>query len=69
MGVAEDVNFKSNEQRRQQAQRHVPPIFIHEKPTATPRTLPGPQILGELISRMGGAGVYSGPDQVVNIAV
>lgn len=69
VGAAEGVNFKSNEQRRQQAQRRVAPIFIHEKHMAMHRTLPGPEILGELISRMGGAGVYSGPGQVVNITV
>ena len=70
LGAVEDVNFTANEQRRQQSQRRVaPPIFVNEKPTATPRTMPGPQILGELINRMGGAGVYSGPGQVVNIVL
>ena len=29
----------------------------------------GPQILAELIKRMGGAGIYSGPGRVFNIAV
>ncbi len=69
LGAVEDVIFTANEQRRQQSQRRVAPIFVNEKPTATPRTLPGPQILGELINRMGGAGFYSGPGQVVNITV
>lgn len=67
--VIEGVSATANEQRRQHAQRRMNQVFADSKPTQAPRRMATPEILGELIIRMGGAGVYSGPGRLVNIAV
>ena len=81
LAVVEDVSFAAHEQQRQQAKRRVNthanllnvvvnPIFSNEMRSASSKSMPGSQqLLGELINRMGGAGVYSGPSQFINIVV
>ncbi len=66
----EQVNFTGDDQRRQHGQALKPERISSEKNQDVPRTMVGSaDILGELINRMGGTGVYSGPGKVLSISV
>ena len=63
------ADFMGTEHQNRQGQWRLQQIFDTTDFTPTVKRFPGPQILGELIVRMGGAGVYSGPGRMVNVAV
>ena len=67
VAAVKNVNFSADEQRRQQEQKIHSQIFTNG--ASASGNMSTAQILGELINRMGGAGIYSGPGQLVNIAV
>ncbi len=61
--------FTVNEQGRQQESGIDRQIFSGNNSSSDSRHLPRARILAELINRMGGSGIYSGPGRVLNIAV
>jgi hypothetical protein len=63
------ADFMGTEHQNRQGQWRLQQIFDTTDFTPTVKRFPGPQILGELIVRMGGAGVYSGPGRMGNVAV
>ena len=67
VAAVKNVNVSADEQRRQQEQKIHSQIFTND--ASASRNTPTAQILGEMINRMGGTGIYSGPGQRVNIAV
>ena len=57
------------ESRKQQGQqKQATPFLPGRILDPSPRTMPGPQILTALIERMGGAGVNSGPGQLIRLS-
>ena len=67
--TVEHVNAAVGDQQRQQAQRINSQILIRDGGTSSPGTSSTARVLGELINRMGGSGIYSGPGKLLNIAV
>ena len=67
--AVKNVNFKADDQHRQQQQRIISQIRARTNNASVPGSLTRAKILGELINQMGGAESYSSPGQLVNIAV
>jgi hypothetical protein len=69
VAIVKNVSFAADDQHHQQEQRINRQFFTDENKTSAPASMSTAQVLGELINRMGGTGIYSGPGQLVNIAV
>lgn len=68
-GVIELVDATAADRQDSRAKRGPDPLMPGRVLEQGPRTMPGPRMLEALIVRMGGAGVNSGPGQLLSLSV